>query len=455
MSLLSQTLEVRSSLMESQIAVTPEYVAKLRKDFLTLVKNSQRIKEASDLDRFRTACVTYSNYLDKILEIAKEELNNVKFRAAHAEYLNRQKTGTWADSRLETDAESLLKDVKYLSRFSNEIGGPPGSSRQFFDKYHAELHGPDKARQDAAFVSEFTRYAKEWEARTRRAAPKAWRWLEDVATVVSKGSESGALVVDDGSGTLMSLEGFRVRLDGFDGGKSHVEYLNNFKNNLRLFKDAAKRRLPLMLKDTPAFILSFKGSGDASYAGQWEADHVTISIWGMSDTMPGRGAKTVAHEVAHGIWYQTLSDEARKAWEHFVQGETVDLDLRQVLKDIGENGMTWDSEVYKDDPLQFLRVSSLNYDRTFHFEYGRDIKKWLDAGNESVIRVARLPITAYAAKNPMEAFCEALSMNVIYGSKAVLPEVRQMLRILLPGLRSESWSSEVRELRNVLVETGS
>jgi hypothetical protein len=38
---------------------------------------------------------------------------------------------------------------------------------------------------------------------------------------------------------------------------------------------------------------------------------------------------------------------------------------------------------------------------------------------------------------PEEAFCDALGMLIAYGPRTVLPEVQQMLGVLLPQLRTE------------------
>jgi hypothetical protein len=286
----------------------------------------------------------------------------------------------------------------------------------------------------------FTRDAKKWDATVRRIAPKAWKWFESAATVIAKGAKYGgseAIMIDRGTGTLREMAGFKVRLDGFSGSDFDVEGVQKFERGLQLFRQLAQKRFPLMLRNTPPFVMIFAGEAQGeSAAARWNLSNVDVTIWGMHNN-PDKVAHIVAHELAHGIFNTQLNNMVREAWTKFIRGDTEPLDLRQVLKDIGDDGWIHEPKAYKGDPIRWLQVSGLWYDHSYRFERGSDIRRWLDAGGIPIVPVTRHPVTGYGHKSPEEAFCEAVGNIVAYGPRTVLPEVRQMLGIMLPQLRTE------------------
>jgi len=92
--------------------------------------------------------------------------------------------------------------------------------------------------------------------------------------------------------------------------------------------------------------------------------------------------------------------------------------------------------IEKEDPIMYLQLGALLDTHAYKHTFGSimtmdDLKKYIDDGGETKIRVHTLPISAYAHKNSEEAFCEAVSLYTIYGSKAVLPKVEYILKEIL------------------------
>jgi hypothetical protein len=135
-------------------------------------------------------------------------------------------------------------------------------------------------------------------------------------------------------------------------------------------------------------------------------------------------------------------------WKKAIQGDYKDLDLREVLaeKRPGESLIDLDKRIRQTNPILHLQLRALYYlgDAKRIQLLGSDrIQRYLDRGGDPVWKVPASPITAYAAKNPEEAFCEALGMMVGYGPRAVLEKVRGWLKIMLPQLKEASLAFRV------------
>lgn len=415
-------------LTEETMAVTPALIAKLRKDFLVLMGNVSRVDTAEKLTTFRLGVKTFSDLLERIMITANEYLVDVA-QLAELKF----------DNALASDARYLADHMSDAWKLHEELIVPGPSLESLVrdaagNSYHLGM-------VNERYLSRFTSKAKKWDSAVRRVAPKAWKWLESAATTVAKGAAyggRGALKIDRGIGTLREMAGFKVRLDGFVGSDFEVEGVQKFERGLQLFRQLASARFPALLRNTTPFVLVFSGdpSGGKNAAG-WTAQAIFVSSAGMHKDAKGI-AHLMAHELGHGIYQNYLSGEAQNAWFSFIRGNTDPIDLRQVLKDIGDDGWIHEPNVYKSDPIRWLQVRGLGQDKRYRFERGEDIRRWIEGGGDPVVQVTRHQVTAYANTNPEEAFCEALGMLVAYGPKTVLPEVRQMLGLLLPQLKTES-----------------
>jgi hypothetical protein len=414
-------------LTEEQVDVTPALIAKLRKDFLVLVGNVPRVDTVEKLTTFRLGVKTFSDLLERIMITAKEYLGDVA-----------QLAELKSDNALASDARYLADNMSDAWKLHTALIVPGPSLESLIrdaagNSYHL---GMAKER----YLYRFTSEAKKWDVAARRVAPKAWKWFESAATVIAKGASyggRGVLKVDRGTGTLREMAGFKVRLDGFSGSDFEADGVQKFERGLQLFRQLANARFPMLLRNTTPFVLVFSGdpSGGKNAAG-WTAQAIFVSSAGMHKDAKGV-AHLMAHELGHGIYQNYLSDEAQNAWFSFIRGNTEPIDLRQVLKDIGEDGWIHEPNVYKSDPIRWLQVRGLGQDKRYRFERGEDIRRWIEGGGDPVVQVTRRQVTSYANTNPKEAFCEAFGMLIAYGPRTVLPEVRQMLGMLLPQLRTE------------------
>jgi hypothetical protein len=229
---------------------------------------------------------------------------------------------------------------------------------------------------------------------------------------------------------------------GFNPGDFHDEYLEKFKEGLKLYKQRAQTVLPLLLKLQLPLVLDFSQGLDkgGSYHKSW------IMINPISAYKnPGRMAQILAHEMGHHLYQRYLSDQDTHFWYMAVTGNYGQLDLRDVLMRYGTEGSFFENKrIRQEDPILYLQIQGLfeagvsPYKEVFE---GRSmfslksVQEYLDEGGQAKWRVHGKPITGYANKSPEEAFCEAVGMLVGYGPRTVLPEVRSWLQTILPNLR--------------------
>ena len=148
--------------------------------------------------------------------------------------------------------------------------------------------------------------------------------------------------------------------------------------------------------------------------------------------------------MGHHMYATLLSKKKKDLWDMFIKGNYSELDLNNVYKKYKDAKKSGQKNAYlhlneiieKEDPIMYLQLGALLDTHAYKHTFGSimtmdDLKKYIDDGGETKIRVHTLPISAYAHKNSEEAFCEAVSLYTIYGSKAVLPKVEYILKEIL------------------------
>jgi hypothetical protein len=164
---------------------------------------------------------------------------------------------------------------------------------------------------------------------------------------------------------------------------------------------------------------------------------------------PGKVAKVLAHEMGHHLYQNVLSQQMMDDWKQLVTGEQVDLDLRDVLKmrkrdhdgDL-ENELAFEKRMRRENPVMALQIATLMDDPRY-----KDLDLWSLKSIEDYINRG-----GYAAKNPEEAFCEAIGLLVGFGPRALLPVYRAALKTLFPKLRVESAHRLADQLEEAITE---
>ena len=380
-----------------------DWVEGLRKDFLTLLKNVDRVRTYDDLDKFRRGFATYRKNFDYLMfdRFLNKELKNNRDLSADS--------AKWINSKLRSPAWS----------FNIELSVPAGY--------------PDEYRSEARILQDYQKEAPKWKARVQRKARDFWTAMKDVIEWYQKyKSESapGPLVrVPERYQT--ELEGFKVILLGYDTGYESAEALEMLKAGLKLYRQRASQVAPILLKKQVPIIVDFEGALDKG--GEYAEG--LVKFWASS--VMGKGFKWVAHvlahEMGHHLYRTSLSGEAQSFWSDTIRGDFGDLDLAELLAKWPGNEWAFEMSKHMDDPIMGLQVETLTQDSQYKDKQTKeDFQALYDKGVRT-IRVPKTPITGYAAKNSEEAFCEALGLLVAYGPKALHERVRWWLDTMMPG----------------------
>lgn len=437
---VTMMLRQRRYLVEAEEPLTLRKVQQFRKEFLVLMSNIKKLKDYDQVEYWRKAVIRWSELFEELMGQAKADIKG-RLIAQIYKSEGEKKVN-------EKEANYLLDHMKPIWNFEFEFRSVPGVSFSFVQKYE-----PWQTKEDL-FCS-FKDDVKKWESRVRNKARRAWKWLDDfVKWTMQSGLYGGGgdpVTLNTREISNIDMYGFSVQVLGITGREFEKELLHNFKRGIKIFKTRASKMFPQMIRRKMPIVLNFD-SGRESFAGRYYDDRIELSVWGMSKRDPRKVAQIIAHEIGHRIW-RKLSNVATKEWRHFIHGLEVRIDLRDVLKKAGSKGnLVFDKKLAREDPILFLQIGGLAWDSRYGLETLDDIKKYLDKGNDPIVRVSSKPITAYASKNPEESFCEALGMLVAYGPRTVLPKVRSFLKRMLPRLRIENRADEICKLKNLLVE---
>ncbi len=388
-------------------------ITKLRADFLLLLKNAEKVKNYAQAQTFATAVRTYRTYVEDVLRSLTRTLEN-------------EGESAWA--------KKLLKDTWGLvSGLRVPIGEHGSTSQRKYD--------PDETPE--SYFAAYQGKAKKWAEKLKREARTAWASLEDYVTHTTGGAKTFKRSTDE----QIEIEGITIILRGFGmhDAAHDQDQLNRFRAELKHYARRAKRVLPLLLTKKLPIVLDFNCGLDAG--GHYERDRIFVCF-----TNTIALAHIVAHEMGHHLWRSFLSEDAQTFWTAAIRADYGTLDLQDLLD-------AWPSQ-YKDSTLGFfdnkelaLSDPTLYLQANIYFfppierqepkyrtkdELAAGIQQLKAEGLPTTIVVPKNPITAYATKNPEEAFCEALGLLVAYGPRTVPATTRGWLQMILPALHIEN-----------------
>jgi hypothetical protein len=408
----------KKTVTAATVTLDGPWVDKMRKDFLTLLKNVPRVKN-----------YTEARTLSKALHTYGERFNELFF----VQFLNKS---------LKYEETSLSdQDRSYIDQKLRKVGW----------SFYIELGPP--IQQADAYYSEEARFAQwerekdRWANRLKSKARAFWtdmsetiQWYERIRMKWKDDPEKIQVKTPDID--QLTLSGFRVRIQGYDPSVSYMpSALEQVKWALEDYRQKAKQRLPILLQKQLPLIIDFEGglSTGGSYHGQYIWLNATSAI-GSKDTATTM-TKTLAHEMGHHIFKSVLSKEATELWYALIRGDYGDLDLRELLQK-WPSSVTWamdfSESIRESDPILSLQVATVSEGYQPGGFAGRgldkreDFQAMLDKG-ETKLRVPQTPITGYAGKNSEEAFCETVGLLVAYGPRAVHEKIRSWLDVVLPG----------------------
>lgn len=395
------------------IKIDGPWVDKMRKDFLTLMKNIPRVKSYQDGAILRDGIKTWT-----------QNFKNLFFD----EYLNKA---------LKYDESLSDGDRKYIKDKLSKTGW------DLYIEMRLPLDYPDDYYSEAARFQQYQQEVKRWATRVKRKAQVFWKEVRDIVEWYEKvrrrynQNAPNQIQVEVPDVDQVVLEGFRTVIKGYDP-ETDVDALSRIKEALKAYRKQAAQVAPILLKRQLPMVIDFQLGIDKG--GEYMRDHILIN--GHAGSGGGRSVREIvrilAHEMGHHV-FKSIGSKAENFWRTVVSGDYGDIDLREVLSKWPENMWSYEFVEYmaNKDPILALQVDTVSQG----YEPGslgkdlarrEDFQALLDRGTTK-LRVPKNPVTGYAGKNPEEAFCETLGMLVAYGSRAVLPQVQQWLRIVLPG----------------------
>lgn len=393
--------------------------------------------------------------LKKQIEDLSENYNRVNSEKEHERLF----------SHLTLWNKKLRSDYNAVSRFLRDsvMEDPTvkNAERQI-SAYYKKL-APWSSAIDDVYLPSWTTWNEDftvrldWKRKLLKAAselPDIAKWLD--AQVKKKKVQ---ITIPDDSERSMHLEGFDTALVGFDeNDPEHVKALDLVREGLRMYKERATRVMPDLVRKKLPLVLRFDVQGLLGNAGQ--ADSKSLDIYPLNIHSKAELVHTVSHEMAHHFAMDLISHSARAFWIAAIKGDWADLDLNDVLRawPKGQAEWDWSQSLRGKDPILYLQIEALTSGHSGTLpkqlleNWSREsIEQYLAEGGNPKVRVPTNPITAYASFSPDEAFAEAVSMLITYGPRAVLPQVREWLRIALPGqFREGNHMNEPRIIARVV-----
>jgi hypothetical protein len=373
--------------------INVNWVEKMRRDFLTLMKNLPLVKDYDDAARLKEAFDVYKGRF-KLL-IFEQFLNEYKDNGDHR------------FDNLRTPAWDFYLELSFPLMYTI----PPVTKESRFQKF---LSDKDP-----------------WEKKVKVRAQKFWKAIKDSLENVP----DSEIKVKTPNRDRLVIEGFQAEVYGFDPQEDwQQETLSKFRESLRIYRRNASKTVPWLIHHQLPIEINFEGKLDQG--GEYLTDHIMVSMLSMTGESPLWGAHMMAHEMAHHM-YKGLSGSAQEYWDTAIRQDYGPLDLRELL-DKWPQRLTWSSDftdyMSTKDPVLALQVDVLSHGHqsSHAYETREDFQSGFDAG-VTTLKVPRNPVTGYGGKKPEEAFCDAIGRLVGYGSATVLDQIKTWLKVVLPG----------------------
>lgn len=284
----------------------------------------------------------------------------------------------------------------------------------------------------------FRRDRDAWALDVRDKAERTFAYLERVAG----GEHTSGRVIAHGRSERVEVAGVSVSIAPMPE-RTATRSLDVLGEALRILQ--AQRRVPWLLARMPPIEIALDCRfREGTFNGVYDYSARTVAICAnfAEFAQPRAVAKTVAHEGGHHIWRTSLSREARTEWLDLLIEAKSDLPLHELLAAwrVFVNPISKESflrRLRERDPELYLRFTGAEWAGELKGIHTREDLERL-AETRTSVRSTRAPITAYAATDDEEAFCEALGMLAAYGPRTVLPEVAQWVRIVVPTVRAHA-----------------
>jgi hypothetical protein len=399
--------------------LSPATVKKLRADFLMLMKNIKRLKDYRQTLEWHEAVNRWANRLETYMNSAANEIGQFRRDEISPDLIE-----VW-QQELRASLSNLIFAIRNTGFDRYELA----------DRYTYRTH--DRQDVERRLYDDFMKQAKTFDGRVKRIARESWKRFDSILQTMQRSwDERGLPGITVPQDRRLNIDGFSVTLTNLSerGYYKPKDAIDNLKRALAVYRKRAGKVYPWLLRYRLPIVLD--GELSVQRAAHYDVAEKTIWLKASSER-PERVAHTIAHEMGHHVWREVLSAKDQEYWEAAIRGSRGPLDLREVRKHGSFSGLS--EKLMQSDPVLALRIQTFEHDQRFKqndMVTVEGIDRYLNAGNDPIVQVTTEPISGYAAKNPEEAFCEALGLLVAYGPRTVLPVVRQRLRTILPNLKT-------------------
>lgn len=399
-------------------------VEKLRKDFLTLLKNVDRVASYEDLTKLKTAVKTWNDYYDDSIQRLLGGLSETIWFVLTGE----TKYNEFYATQHKDWYDYWNKKIRagYWPLHIAMVGFPYERLESWLNKWDGRFNAE---QGKASIFGKWNSDKKKWADKAKREARKAWDELGEYITWVGQRRDKTSPVQEVKEVYRQEIEGFSVTLFGMDQSKDYrLAAIEKFKLGLAHYRERAAKVFPLLL-GSAKLPIHFRGDQDIDCGGRYEVSRIVVC---PIDAPSKEYSHVIAHEMGHHVYKTYLSEAAHNFWIAAIRQDYTEANLNDVLSEWREG--EWGDDVVKrlalKDPILALQIDGLI--RSHNWGPREDVVEHLQIHGPNV-KVPATPITGYATKNYEEAFCEAIGRLVAYGPRAVHPLIRNWLTIILPS----------------------
>lgn len=403
-----------------------DQVEKFRKDFLLLMKNENRARNYAQARAWYEGAKKWRAYFhDFIFRRLVDDLKSHKYKALDGGLNLDPKWFEKWESDIRTAAWDLYVELL-----------PPLQTHEEVIRAWADTPTPrvfNQSLRDALF-SKFKGAVGAWARKVKRIARKVWKLLREFVDWV-KGREAslkGPFKMKGNESFVEQFEGFRVKVVNHDpDSEMEVNAIRQFKRILKVYKARANKVFPWLVRYSLPWHLDFKM--DLDEGGSYHKTYVRINPFYISGKKDDKKTMQVlAHEMGHHIFQKVMSKDQVDYWLNQIRGNWTELDLRDIVAKSSEKFHSF-QDLKKNDPALYIQLRNLINNPIYAQLdiYSRsDVVDYLAGGGDPIFKVHKEVITGYAAKNPEEAFCEALGVLMGFGPKRLPDSILRWLKTL-------------------------
>ena len=350
----------------------------------------------------------------------------------------RKAISVWRQRNLDKGGYRDL--MKYLRRQVEYTAVSPDRQMDVFRKKAKALFDLEMAITPPMDYEAWLRVKGHWKSKVVEALqglPEVGRWLDKLHKDKKRDLKPTFSLP---STKNVSVGGFHMLFHEYDEESSdHQAFAEMLTDALRIYQQRAKRYLPVMLKHKLPMDVMF---GTNYSSGNYGSGKITI--YEKSLKSRERIVYTIAHETGHYFGLDWMSHAARAFWSAAIKQDMKPIKLSQLLDRWPKSTpefVLWMRDARAEDPMLAMQLDAIwsgfakmpkEFVAADDWTRG-GLERYLQTHGDAELRVMHTPITPYANENPDEAFAEAVALLVAYGPQAVHQQVREWLKIVLPG----------------------